>query len=179
MRYCGHTERLFQYHYPNHNFSHQPNPNPDPHPNPNPNTSRQERNIRLAGWSRDQISFSPITSQGSIFTLRHVGWFGISEQKYVDQHLEEIIRTWLQKILKHFGERFSESDYILLINLFSEAKYYKAQCLAFDQSDFLKIGLMVWINQNHHFLQHCTLFLTVPQNLSLFCLCIFKKLCIT
>ena len=66
-------ERLFQYHYPNHNFGHQPNPNSDPYPNPNPNPSRQERNIRLTGRSRDQISFLPITSQGSIYTLRHVG----------------------------------------------------------------------------------------------------------
>ena len=31
-------------------------------------------------WSRDliKISFSPITPQGCIFTLRHAGWFGIS-----------------------------------------------------------------------------------------------------
>ena len=34
--------------------------------------------------SHDQPSFWPITSQRSFFTLRHVGWFGISVQKYVD-----------------------------------------------------------------------------------------------
>ena len=34
--------------------------------------------------SRDRCSFLPITCQGSISTLRHVGWFGISVQKYVD-----------------------------------------------------------------------------------------------
>ena len=36
---------------------------------------------RLAeNWSRDHLksSFSPITPQGCIFTLRHAGWFGIS-----------------------------------------------------------------------------------------------------
>ena len=94
-------ERLFQYHYPNQNFNHQPNPNPDPYPNSNPNPSRQERKIRLTGWSRDQISFLPITYQGSIFNLRHVGWFGISEQKYIDPCLKEILRTFEQKkILK-------------------------------------------------------------------------------
>ena len=98
LRYCSHTERLFQYCYPNPNIDRHPNPNPDPNPNPNPNPSHRERNIRFTGLSRDQISFLPITSQGSIFTLRHVGWFGISEQKYVDSSLQEITRTCLQKI---------------------------------------------------------------------------------
>ena len=34
--------------------------------------------------SRDQSSVLPITCQGSILTLRHVGWFGINVQKCVD-----------------------------------------------------------------------------------------------
>ena len=86
---------------PNPNIGHHPNPNPGPNVNPNPNPRRRERNIRLTGWSRDQISFLSITSQGSIFTLRHVGWFGISEQKYVDLEYQEILRTCLQKNLKN------------------------------------------------------------------------------
>ena len=115
--YCVYTKLTRGFvNYPNHNFGHQPNPNPDPYPNPNP--SRQERNIRLTGWSRDQISFLPITSssQGSIFTLRHVGWFGISEQKCVDSR---IFRTFRPKIFENLGERFSESGWHLLSLLIS------------------------------------------------------------
>ena len=50
-----------------------PNPNPDSNPNLNPNPSRRVRNFRITGWSRHQINFLPITSQGSIFILRYVG----------------------------------------------------------------------------------------------------------
>ena len=73
LQNCGQTERSSQNHYPNPNIGHHPNPSPGPNVNPNPNPRRRERNIRFTGWSRDQISFLPITSQGSIFTLRHVG----------------------------------------------------------------------------------------------------------
>ena len=111
LRYCSQAERIFQNHYPNPNISLHPNPNPNPNPHPNPNPSPRERNIRFSGWSRDQNSFLLITSRGSIFTLNHVGWFGISKQKYVDldhQH-RVILRTCLQKILKNLGERFSNN----------------------------------------------------------------------
>ena len=42
-----------------------------------------------------EAAFFPITPQGSVFTLRDVGWFGISEQKYVYFHLcpGRILRT--------------------------------------------------------------------------------------
>ena len=50
--------------------------------------------------SRDQGSFLPITCQGSILTLRHVGWFGITIQKYVD-----LIVIQLQ-LLGHFQKYF-------------------------------------------------------------------------
>ena len=36
-------------------------------------------------WPR-KISISPITPQGCIFTLRYVGWFGISVEKYVGSY---------------------------------------------------------------------------------------------
>ena len=35
--------------------------------------------------------------------------FGISERKYVDLRHEEILKTFLQKILKNLGEPFSKS----------------------------------------------------------------------
>ena len=71
-------------------------PNPT-HENPNP-TEIYRFYFRLAGhWSRDhsKSSFSPVTPQGCIFTLRHGGWFGISVEKYVDSYLQ------ISKILKY------------------------------------------------------------------------------
>ena len=46
--------------------------------------------------SCDRFSFSLITLQGSVFTLRHVGQFGISMKKYVDSHLLSLIWTWFE-----------------------------------------------------------------------------------
>ena len=66
--------------------------------------------FRLAeNWSRDHLkgSFSTISPQGCIFTLRHTGWFGISVKKYVKTF------HWISEILKYkdfwkfLGEWFS------------------------------------------------------------------------
>ena len=38
----------------------------------------------LLAWHVTKTIFLPITLQGSIFILRHGGWFGISVQKYTD-----------------------------------------------------------------------------------------------
>ena len=52
--------------------------------------------------SRDQGSFYHITCQGSILTLRHIEWFGISVQKYVD-----LIQLQLQGAL---SEKYQNSS---------------------------------------------------------------------
>ena len=47
----------------------------------------KELQLNMDNWLKSHVrSFLPITGQGSILTLRerHVGWFGISVQKYVD-----------------------------------------------------------------------------------------------
>ena len=76
-----------------------PNPNPSPEsrrcpelnhnpnlsPNPNPNEQFKFVQQCAAHGSRDldKSSFSPITPQGCIFTLRHMGCIEISVEKYV------------------------------------------------------------------------------------------------
>ena len=56
------------------------NHNPYPSPNPNPNGKLRFVHQFAAHWARDlhKSSSSPITHQGCILTLRHVGWFEIS-----------------------------------------------------------------------------------------------------
>ena len=61
-------------------------------------------------WSRDHLksSFSPITSQGCIFTLRPVGMIRNQRRKYVDSFLQT------SKILNNMRipENFLESDLV-------------------------------------------------------------------
>ena len=69
-------------------IGHHPNQNLDP--KPNLNSSRRKRNIRFARWSHDQNSFLPMVHNFSDKhfnpnTLRHMRWFGINEQKYIDR----------------------------------------------------------------------------------------------
>ena len=62
---------------PNPYSNHIPNPNPNPNPNSNSNLTEKWSffSCLTEHWSRDhlKISFSPITPQGCIFTLRHGG----------------------------------------------------------------------------------------------------------
>ena len=41
---------------------------------------------------------------GKPFYPRHVGWFGISEQKYIDSLQFKFVRTLIQNILTIFGQ---------------------------------------------------------------------------
>ena len=54
---------------------------------PNPNLNEKLDLLPYMVMSRDITwpkQFLAVTYQGSILTLRHVGWFRISVQKYVD-----------------------------------------------------------------------------------------------
>ena len=62
-------------------------PNPFPNQNPTPNPNEKFDLLPYIAMSRDVTwpkQFLPITFQGRILILRHVGWFWISVQKYVD-----------------------------------------------------------------------------------------------
>ena len=89
---------------PNKWFYINPNPNPNPNRNPeaihnpNPNPNPKQSNSCLASLSRDQNSFLPITLQGSFFTLRRGGWFGIIVQKYTDYDYFHTLRAFTQEI---------------------------------------------------------------------------------
>ena len=61
----------------------------------------------LVTWP-PKSSFSPVTPQGCIFTLRHLGWFGISVKKYVG------IRLRKSKIIKF--KKFLASELLLHIS---------------------------------------------------------------
>ena len=82
----------------------------NPNHNPNPNPSPKQSNSCLTSLSRDQNSFLPITLQGSIFTLRHEGCFGISVQKYTDIDHFHTLRAFSQEFSLNLGERFSRSE---------------------------------------------------------------------
>ena len=84
--FCSRTKRFYIHPNPNPNPNHNRNPEAihNPNHNPNPNPSPKQSNSCLTSLSRDQNSFLPTTLQGSIFTLRHGGWFGISVQKYTN-----------------------------------------------------------------------------------------------
>ena len=121
-----------------------PNPNPNPIqypescpnpiliPNSNP-TKKWSLFSRLAEHrSRDHttISFSPITHQGCIFTLRHAGWFGISAKKYVLSCLQipEILKY--KDVWKFLGEWFSIRLMIKQILNHSPRNFQKSLCLS-------------------------------------------------
>ena len=57
--------------------------------------------------SRDQDSFSPISRQGSILTLCHGGWFGISVQKYIGWNWFQLPGGLLEKSWRSTVEWFS------------------------------------------------------------------------
>ena len=64
------------------------NNNPNLSLNPNPNEQLKFVHQFAAHWSRDleKSSFSPITPKGCVFTIRHVGFFRISVEKYVGSY---------------------------------------------------------------------------------------------
>ena len=57
--------------------------------------------------SRDQHSFLPISRQGSILTLCHGGWFGISVQKYIGWNWFQLPGGLLEKSWRSTVEWFS------------------------------------------------------------------------
>ena len=62
--------------------------------------------------SRDQDSFLPISRQGSILTLCHGGWFGISVQKYIGSGWFQLTGGLLEKSWRSTVEWFSTLGYI-------------------------------------------------------------------